>query len=197
MKSKSLAALAAALALFTGLCAQGIGPSPLAADPAASASASGGYQALPRGFRALTLGMGLDEAKAALKADGLFGYRGDADVSLLAAKNESLIDCLGASYVKRAWFQFRDKRLYAISLVLNPEKVDHYSVFTHSSEKYGPPTRLNPQETVWEDGATRYSIERPLTVKYLDLAVFAQIQAQGKVRESKEELDRRDFIDAF
>ena len=46
-------------------------------------SAAHSAQALPAGFRAVSLGMGLDQVKKALAADPLFVYRGDPDVSFL------------------------------------------------------------------------------------------------------------------
>ena len=54
-------------------------------------------QALPAGFRAISLGMGLDEVKKALAADPLFIYRGDPDVSFLPQTDQSLIECPGTT----------------------------------------------------------------------------------------------------
>jgi len=154
-------------------------------------------QALPRGFRGITLGMGLDQVKSALVADPLFGYRGDPDISLLPQSHQYLIECAGASYVRRAYFQFADKRLLTMILVLDTEKLDHFSLFTALSAKYGQPESLSPQETVWQSDSIRLSLERPLTVKYIDRAMFASLLGKGGAPSDLESMSREKFIEQF
>ena len=74
--------------------------------PVSAQAAAPTPQPLPLGFRTVTLGMGLDQVKAALKADPLFRYRGDPDVSFLPQTSQYLIECEGNSYLRRAYFQF-------------------------------------------------------------------------------------------
>lgn len=187
------------------LAAQAPSTAPAApAAPATTAAAASGAApdtaekpAVPRSFRGLELGMSMEAVKAVLAADGMFSYRGDADVSLLARPNESLIEVSGLSFVRRAFFQFHEDRLFVMILVLNEKEMDHYSVFTSLSEKYGKPQSLSPSESVWTDGATRLSVERPLSVKYIDLAVFDQLKAAGEAEQSYEELLRSDFLGGF
>ena len=100
----------------------------------------------PMQFRGISLGMGIDDVKAALKADPLFRYRGDPDVSFLPQSNQYLIECDGATYIRRAYFQFADSRLFIMILVLDPLSLDHYSLFSALSAKYGQPASLSPQE---------------------------------------------------
>src|SRR5579864_7469505 len=105
-----------------------------AASPAAPA-----VQPPPMQFRGISLGMGIDDVKAALKADPLFRYRGDPDVSFLPQSNQYLIECDGATYIRRAYFQFADSRLFIMILVLDPLSLDHYSLFSALTAKYGQP----------------------------------------------------------
>jgi hypothetical protein len=153
--------------------------------------------ALPTAFRSLSLGMGLDEVKAALKADPLFRYRGDPDVSFLPQTKQYLIECEGASFLHRAYFQFADGRLFIMILVLDEQKLDHYSMFSTLSAKYGAPTSLSPQETVWQSDVVRFSLERPLTVKYVDARTFASILSQGGAQKDLEQLSREKFLEQF
>jgi hypothetical protein len=84
-----------------------------------------------------------------------------------------------------------------MSFTLNTALVDHYSVFTTFVARYGEPTSLNPREAVWETGETRVSIERPLTVKYIDKNKFPN-PGQGSSADGGGELQRaREFLDGF
>lgn len=153
--------------------------------------------AVPRSFRGIELGMSMDEVQAALAADGIFVYRGAPDVSLLPRPDESLIEVAGMSFVRRAFFQFYEGKLFVMIFALNEKEMDHYSVFTSLSTKYGKPDSLSPSESVWVDEATRMSVERPLAVKYIDMAVFDELKAKGQAQKSYEEILRADFLGGF
>lgn len=172
---------------------------PPALSPAASPAkpADTVPAALPRAFRGIELGMDMASVKKLLAADSMFGYRGDADVSLLPRPDESLIEVTGLSYVRRAFFQFHEDKLFVMIYALNEREVDHYSVFSSLSTKYGKPGDLSPSESVWADGATRLSLERPLAVKYVDMAVFEALKAAGAATRSYEEVLRSEFLGDF
>jgi hypothetical protein len=152
---------------------------------------------LPRQFRGISLGIGLEELKAALSADDLFSFRGDRDVSFLSNPQLSLVETTGLSFVKRAFFQLNDGTLFIMAFTMNTDLVDYYSLFTSLTEKYGPPGDLNPRQSVWENGSTRLALERPLTVKYIDMGVFNEIVGESTVQETRELRLRQEFIDAF
>jgi hypothetical protein len=162
----------------------------------ARAQESGSREA-PRGFRGLALGMGLEQVKERLAADALFGYRGDPDVSLLPTPQQTLIECTGASWVRRAFFQFHESRLFSIILVLDDRRLDYYTLFDTLTRKYGGSTRLDPSEAVWEFPGLRLSLERPLSVKYLDSGVFAALREQGRAGEALSEVSKKMFLEEF
>ncbi len=182
-------ALAAVFIIFTSSIA-----APLFVFPQAAARPA---QALPAGFRTITLGMGLDQVKKALAADPLFVYRGDPDVSFLPQTDQYLIECPGTTYLRRAYFQFADSRLFIMILVLDIQKLDHYSIFSALSTKYGPPASLSPQESVWQSDTVRLSLERPLTVKYVDNKTFSAILSKGGAQKDLDQLSREKFIEQF
>ncbi len=159
--------------------------------------AVGAVQAIPVSFRGVSLGMGLDEVKTALKADPLFRYRGDPDVSFLPQSSQYLIECAGATYLRRAYFQFADSRLFIMILVLDAQKLDHYSLFSTLTAKYGQPTSLSPDESVWQSDPVRFSLERPLTVKYIDNKTFAAILAKGGAQKDLDQISREKFLEQF
>jgi hypothetical protein len=153
--------------------------------------------ALPRQFRNLSLGMSLDELKDGLLREGLFQFRGDRDVSFLPDREQTLVETTGMSFIKRAFFQLRDAQVFIMAFTLNTEIVDHYSIFTQFVKKYGQPSYLDPSVAVWETEDTRIAIERPLTVKYVDRAVFNDIVNESGLIESGHVRLRQDFIDEF
>jgi hypothetical protein len=168
----------------------------LVSMPDAVAQAQG-IQPLPPGFRGITVGMGLDQVKQALKDDPLFRYRGDPDVSFLPQTSQYLIECEGNSYLRRAYFQFADSRLFIMILVLDTQRLDYYSIFTALSAKYGQPAGLSPQEVVWQSDPIRFSLERPLTVKYIDNRTFAALLSKGGAQKDLDQLSREKFIEQF
>ncbi len=151
----------------------------------------------PRGFAGIEIGMGIEEVKTALSRDAQFKFRGDPDVSLLASPNESLIETEGLTFIDRAYFQFYKGRLYTIILLLNPERIDHYTMYTTMVSRHGEPTGLDPSEAVWEFDRIRLALERPLSVKYIDTLAFGDILRQNARTESLNALSRERFLDQF
>ncbi|RLW69129.1 MAG: hypothetical protein B6D68_02520 [spirochete symbiont of Stewartia floridana] len=138
-----------------------------------------------------------EEVKNLLLADSWFEYRGDASVSLLERPRASVIDAGGSIFISRGLFQFEDESLAAIILELNPGRIDWYTVYTALENKYGQPLELNPEKIWWTDGRTRIALERPLTVKYLDLGVFESALREQEDRRTWHENAREDFIKEF
>jgi hypothetical protein len=162
--------------------------------PSAEPAAPAGPKAPSRSFRGLDLGMDRDSAITALKKDSVFSYDGPEDISLLPSPNQSLIEVSGLSFVRRAYFQFYEGKLWTMIVELNPDKVDHYSIYTSLVAKYGEPSLLNPQESRWEDQQTRMALERPLTLRYMDMQVYAKVKEGASAKTSAQELDRQGFL---
>lgn len=154
-------------------------------------------EVLSRQFRELSLGMGLDELKSALMRDDLFRFRGDRDVSFLPIREQTLVETTGLSYIRRAYFQLAGGEVYIMSFSMDTRMMDHYSIFTTFVKKYGEPRTLSPGEAVWENEDTRVSIERPLTVKYIDKTVFNRLIEESYTRERREILRREEFLGDF
>lgn len=167
------------------------------APVSASGTTTPAGAALPKTYRAFSLGMSLEDLKKALLADDLFAFRGDRDVSLLPMSEQTLVETTGLSFIKRAFFQLKDGKVFIMAFTLNTDKIDHYSVFTTLVQKYGEPKELNPREAVWLSDTVRLSVERPLTVKYIDLEVFNGIVEASAVKESKEAVLRKEFLNDF
>ncbi len=152
---------------------------------------------IPDGFGKIVLGMNMEEVKAELKADGNFNFRGSPDVSILRREDQSLIECRGYDFIDRALFQFKKDSLYSITILLNQEVMDHYSMFTTLTEKYGNPISLDPERSVWESETTTLTLERPLQIKYLNRKVMAAMISNGKIEESLSALSREQFLEQF
>jgi hypothetical protein len=176
-RSAALSALAILLSTFM-------------ASPGALAQAA----APARSFHGVELGMDRESTIAALKKDPIFAYRGPEDLSLLPSPNQSLIEVAGLSFVHRGYFQFYENKLWVMILVLDPDKVDHYSIYTSLVAKYGEPGMLDPKESRWEDKTTRMALERPLTLRYMDLSVYVKLREGASAKASAQELDREGFL---
>ncbi len=165
--------------------------------PVFSQTASDEKAPLPGAFRDLELGMSLEDLKNALMRDSLFTFRGERDVSFLPIQEQTLIETTGLSFIRRAFFQLEDGKLFIMSFTLDPHLIDHFSVFTAFVKKYGEPNSLTPQQSVWENNLVRISLERPLTVKYIDKLVFDELIEQSNAVEASEMELRRDFLNDF
>ena len=136
---------------------------------------SSGGNGLPSSFHDIGLGMAID----------------------LSGTNRSSIEANGANFVKRGSFQFYDEKLYSIIVQMNPEKIDYYSIYSFLVEKYGEPSVVDQKKSLWEDDRVRLILERPLTLKYIEVSVFKKIiENRGKKEAVSEEM-REQFIRAF
>jgi len=157
---------------------------------------------IPDGYGEVKLGMSLDSAKKALKKNSDFGYHGERDVSLLPGENRILIETdadkgLGSNFLNRCWFQFADDSLYIIIINVNTQKMDYYSIFTTLCDKYGNPDSLNPEKAVWKNDDVTMSLEKPLTLKYVDNKKFNELQNKANVKPGPVERTREQFLEGL
>lgn len=155
---------------------------------------------LPHGYKNIVLGMSLEETKENLVKEPDFGYHGDRDVSLIPHSSKTLIETdsstgLGSVFLTRCWFQFSFDELYIITINVNPEKMDYYSIFTKLVEKYGQPTSFNPQAAIWKNDEVTMSLEKPLTLKYIDNKRYEETQNYSNIESSPTEITREMFLD--
>jgi hypothetical protein len=151
----------------------------------------------PTQFRELALGMNLDDLKSALARDSLFHFRGDRDVSFMPARQETLVETTGSSFIRRAHFQLAQETLFIMAFTLDTRRMDHHTIFTTFTNRYGEPVTLNPQEAVWENDEVRVSIERPLTIKYIDKAIFDRLREEARTTAAGETILRERFLAEF
>lgn len=161
------------------------------------AEAAGKPASLPDTYRSVSLGMDMETVKEKLLGDGMFGYRGDRDVSLLPFANRALIETVGPSFIRRSWFQFLEDKLYVMIFSLDPERVDYYSVYSSFVAKYGEPASLDPARALWTDERVTLSLERPLTVKYVDVAAFDSLLDADTTGKAASDVLREEFIREF
>ncbi len=153
--------------------------------------------ALPRGFGRIEFGMTREQVGELLIEDPNFNYRGEPDVQFLPRQEEVVIDTAGFDFVSRGYFQFHEGSLYSIIINLDTRQVDYFSMFDRLRNQYGHPDSLNPSGALWEDGEVRLALERPLSVKYLDLSVFEALRDERSARESDRARALRNFLEQF
>lgn len=101
------------------------------------------------------------------------------------------------SYLERCWFQFYEDSLYIITINVNKEKMDHYSMFEALCKKYGDPDSVSPEKSVWKNDTVTMSLERPLTLKYVNQAIFDKLQKASLVAPSGTETSRELFLEGL
>lgn len=157
---------------------------------------------LPKGFGGVELGMSLDDAKNALKSNTDFGYAGDRDVSLLPGDARVLIETDSYNmqhhgFLTRCWFQFYEENLYSITINFNPERIDHYSLYTTLVKKYGEPNNFSPERSIWKNDDVTMSLERPLSIKYIDNGISEELGQRALVQKNGFEITRESFLDSL
>ena len=155
---------------------------------------------LPNGYKDIILGMNLEDTKQELLKDTDFGYHGDRDVSLLPGENRMLIETdakkgLGSNFLTHCWFQFANDQLYIITINMNKERIDYYSIFLTLKEKYGEPDSITPQAATWKNSEITMSLEKPLTLKYIDNEVFKSLQNSSNIAPAGSEVTQKMFLD--
>ncbi|THB62749.1 MAG: hypothetical protein D6B26_06910 [Spirochaetaceae bacterium] len=151
----------------------------------------------PRGFAGIEIGMSFDQVDQLLRSSGFFYYRGPDDVSFSPGRERRVMEVEGGQYISRGILQFIEERLFSLTLVLNQDMVDHYTIYTTLTERYGEPVEFNPQRIVWSDSQVRLTLERPLTIQYLDEPLFNRIREQSNAGESLKEVSRQMFLEQF
>ena len=73
--------------------------------------------------------------------------------------------------------------------------MDYYSIFTKLTEKYGEPDSFDPQSATWKDDEVTMSLEKPLTLKYIDNKLFEETQNYSNIQPSPTEITREMFLD--
>ncbi len=152
---------------------------------------------IPGHFSGIHLGMTIEEVREALAKDGNFSFNGDPEISILQRPNETLLECRGTFYISKGFFQFYKEKLYTIILLLDPDEIDHYSVYTVLSGKYGEPDYLDPKKAYWESDKYMLVLERPLSVKYIDRRILETIRTSGRTEETLHQLSRKQFLQQF
>jgi hypothetical protein len=163
----------------------------------ADAAADSSPEQLPSGFINILLGQSMEELEDELFENPYFDYRGKPDVDMRISKERSLIECSGFSYVKKGYFQFYKDRLIIITVIIDETELDYFSFYTSLEKKYGKPDHLNPDGVYWDNGVISMTLEKPLSVKYMDKKSFQEIKDKSAASETRMKILKEDFIETF
>lgn len=154
---------------------------------------------LPNGYKNILLGLSLDETKQELIKNSDFGYHGDRVVSLRPNDNQVVIETdatngYGSIFLTQCWFQFYQKTLYTITINMNTQKLDYYSVFTTLTQKYGEPESFSPTQAKWSDDSVTMILEKPLSLKYIDNKIQNELSTYSNIQKSAAETTKEMFL---
>ena len=161
-----------------------------------SALRSDSYES-PKGFRSIMLGMEIEAVKEALQQEYFFNYSGPPDVSLSPTRNQTIIETEGSVFIERGYFQFVSEKLVILTLMMDPLRVDYFSMFTVLNNKYGNPVELSPRDAVWEFDEVRLSLERPVILKYQDISEDKDLVGDSDTSVKLQNLTLPQFLELF
>lgn len=150
----------------------------------------------PWGFGDLRLGMSMDDVKTVLAGSRDFSYRHFTE-SMLPYTELPVFECKGTHFIDRAVFQFYEDRLYSMTVFFDRRKIDFYTLFTTLTAEYGPHTELDPRRIVWDNGASRLTLTKPLTLSFLDAAVHKELLNKSEIRKDSEYRRKQEFLKQF
>lgn len=146
------------------------------------------------GFENLVLGSDYDDVLSKLDSSNIFLYNSEQPTWI----NENpVIAVEGRGFVQKGYFQFVDKKLYTITVEINRNRMDYYTIFTELKKKYGKYKQFSPKMVVWESDAAVLYLERPLTLKYLDKNLHSILLDSAKIKKSKSQIQRENFLEQF
>ena len=152
-------------------------------------------QQISDGFGDIALGDSLQNTVQKIMLSDFFSFNEAEDVSIIPSSANSLITTQGVRYIQEGFFQFDTDALVSIHLILNGNYIDHFSLFTFLMNTYGQPQILTPHLSTWESDTVRISLEKPLTIKYVDLQYFLVQQKERTVQESESQRGINEFLE--
>lgn len=146
------------------------------------------------GFENLILGSDYDEVLSKLDSSENFIYNSEQPSWI---EENPVIVAEGRGFVEKGYFQFVDKKLYTITVEINQNKIDYYTIFTELKKKYGNYKKFSPKMVLWESEKCTLFLERPLTLKYLDKNLHQKLLDSASIKKSKKEILRENFLEKF
>jgi len=147
------------------------------------------------GFSNIRLNMEFDAVSKLLEKSADFDYV--RSTLSWPDPDSPVISVTGRGSIKKGFFQFHNKRLYSITIVLDENRIDYFTMFTTFSQKYGEYSFLSPNQVKWESELYSLALEKPLTVKYLDLTLHREFIEKSMVDKSDMQLSREQFLKEF
>lgn len=157
----------------------------------------GSPTAISNGFEVFKMGMNRKTVQDKLYQSKLFYYQGEPEVTMTKNPAETLLNCQGRGIVKKGTFHFYKGRLFVITLILNPEEIDYYTLFTRFTKRFGDPKKMSPKSALWENKKTRLGLEKPLAIRFVDAEIFDSMEKKGKIKENVKVKTREDFLELF
>ncbi len=158
------------------------------------------HSSLPQGFSDIVL---QDTKESVLKKldNHMFFYKPDeADVTLLPSTKDQIIEIVGKRFIKKALLQFDSTlKLVVITLYLDTNVVDYFSIYTTHEKKYGRAKEISPAFATWEGNNVILLLEKPLQVKYIYVENIASSGAipTGKQKSETRSQERDEFLSFF
>lgn len=130
---------------------------------------------LPDGYKQFKFGMHRTNVLALIRKDPAI-KAWDADfIPGFERRNWTVLTAESRPYIPQLFFLFDKYRLYGIILGFNKDNYSYQLILRQLKRKYGQPTSLGQDRTIWQNDKVRMELNPSLYLKYLDLIAFKKI----------------------
>lgn len=140
----------------------------------------GQQNTLPRNYRGVELLESYETVMSKLKSDTLLLVDPDSDFGDMDEENPELIKAKIPPYIRHAYYQFYENKLFVISLFFDKKYFSYTSMYQNLKQKYGKPIYYDSKNTIWENQNTWLILDNLPSLKYIDREVFQKIKETNK-----------------
>lgn len=156
-----------------------------------------GSDKLNNGYKGIELGMPMEAVRELLVKSPEFNFIKEEVLTIRIEPDKEILSTEGRGFIIEGYFHFYHDRLYQITLKLSEKKIGYYLLLKRLTNKYGNPTGFSPQKASWENEIVRIVIEKPCTIKYIDLPVWSGFAGLNEKPDNIMEEVRDNFVDEF
>lgn len=155
----------------------------------------------PQGFAGIALQDTRESVLKKLENHTFFHSPDEPNITLLPSTREQIIEVVGKRFIRKALFQFNSTlKLVVITLYIDTDVVDYFSVYMTHEKKYGRAQEISPAFAMWQGGNVIILLEKPLQVKYMYTEDAVQNLHTSPIGEQKAKVraqERDEFLSFF
>jgi hypothetical protein len=117
---------------------------------------------LAAGYKSIQLGSSMTEVQDEIRKSGDFKEKREEILTIRLEPDTEIISTDGRGFIQKGYFHFHQDQLFQILLKIDENRIGYFVILSQLTEKYGTPTRFNPQTAEWSDGKTTITLEKTM-----------------------------------